>query len=71
MQKYKDEQHNIISVAIVLHPHGLRWTSHQRSPTDEYLGILKNRFLPYRRSPEAAQADLDAYAKRKGWILHV
>ena len=40
---------------------------HIRFCTFKNRRILKNRFLPLSISPEKADADLEAYAKWKGW----
>ncbi len=42
------------------------WAAYRRKPSGS-LQRITTKFLPLRGAPDKAQADLDAYARRKGW----
>jgi hypothetical protein len=67
--KYRDQQGRIVYVTCGIgsgdqYPH---WGSFRRKANGISIQRVKTKFLPMRDTPEDAQADLDAYAARKGW----
>jgi len=62
--QYRSEKGEIITVAEGLQRG--KWMAMRRS-NNGGLHRIKSPALPIRDSREAAQADLDAYAKKHGW----
>lgn len=66
MPRYQDEEGREIFVSDGLAA-GQYYCSFRRKPNGISVKRVKTRFLPLRKRREEAQADLNAYAQRKGW----
>lgn len=66
---YFDDHDRLVLISVGISGNGspARWASYRRKTPTRSLQRIKSKFLPLRSTPEEAQADLDAYAKRKGW----
>ncbi len=67
-QSLEDQKHIVLVSAGISGTMGQPqyWAAYRRKPNGS-LQRIKTTFLPIRKTREAAQADLDAYADKKGW----
>ena len=63
--RYLDDKGELVFVALGLG--GTTWGSFRHGASAKSLHRVVSSAVPMRESPELAQADLDAYAKQKGW----
>lgn len=64
--RYVDEEGREVFVSDGIAA-GRYYGSYRRKPNGISIKRIKTRFLPLRKRREEAQADLNAYAQRKGW----
>lgn len=62
MTEYQDQDHNYYHTGMIAFK-----GRHIRFCTFQNRMAIKSRFLPLRLDQEQAEADLQAYAKRKQW----
>jgi hypothetical protein len=67
MVHYQNEQGDAVMISADIAQGVWRWAAYRQPSDSVHLQRVHSLFLPLRQSAEMAQADLDAFARRKRW----